>query len=1215
MKYKSAFILSLFLIFAALSTVSMGASKVDPALQEKISQGQSDYQRIIIRLADRYDKVRLNEKLSLSSYTRQASHALVMETLKEHARTTQAHLVDYLSNEEASMNVRAFKAYWIDNLIWADIKTELIDSIAAFPEVDMIFPEVEITTILPVEEPRPLAQPLGIVPDNLKAIGADSAWKMGYTGTGTVVCTFDTGIEGTHPALVGQYRGTAGYAHDQCWFDPIDGDTFPHTFDQVVSTRRPHGTETMGVIVGKDDTTGDTVGVAFGAQWISAGVIDVPNIQPVDQFYLFDAFQWAADPDGNPNTIEDVPDVLSNSWGYPDSKIGCAELFYAVIDNLESLGIAVAFSAGNDGGYRTLRNPGNRATSPYNSFAVGMTNNDYGDLQVDVVSSKGPSPCDPSIIKPNVVAPGRSIYTTLPPNGFTTSATGTSFSCPHVAGALLILREYNQNAPVDSLKKALMVTAADLGETGPDSAAGYGLINIPAAMEYLGQTNKPRIEVVSVNDDTFPAAYTAEFYVTLKNSGLGVLNVLGTLRTSSQYADLMDSTADFGDIALNETANNIAAPFKVHFVSGIEQGTDIEIDLVITGSDSYSKTLPLHCTIGQAQERQLYDLDAGAFAFTISNFGMYGLAPGSIYDFGGLGFKYPQANANNLFQMGLLISTDSNHISNSVHDVVGIPEKQFKVAPDGEFAVETSTGNFAQKTTSYFTDENAPDPIGIRVKQETYAYDTEIEGHFTLLVYTLENMTESPLEDVKFSIFSDWDFPGSPDRVSFDLASGTGFMWAQLGGDYRAFTVLNDEGVSTFSSIPSASIYSDSVFTLAKKWRYITQGFADTASEYASDFSNMITTGPFTILPGETDTAAFALIASSSLDDLLTLYVPYARQAYEGTVPVDTTPPVMTINLLLNPVLPDQLDIYSHSSEELRLDPELTVVSPSQTRVYSMVPLSDHDILTYIKHYTITESGLFTVTVCGSDFSDNDSCTDVTFTASPAAEKQRTILASPAHQFVLDIPPEALNRDGLIIMQEYNPAKADSYSGILPNNFKPLRGLEMKSQANLRNSSANLEIDLDKINGYNPGQYCLALARVEDNGNIEIVGIQSNLARDQMDVEISKFGKYIVGTISTGNGGPSVPTAYDLRQNVPNPFNAETMISFSLPENSRVKVEIYNILGQKVNLLADQEFSAGTHSLFWNGRNNAGNDVSTGIYFYRLQTEKFTQTRRMLLLK
>jgi len=104
------------------------------------------------------------------------------------------------------------------------------------------------------------------------------------------------------------------------------------------------------------------------------------------------------------------------------------------------------------------------------------------------------------------------------------------------------------------------------------------------------------------------------------------------------------------------------------------------------------------------------------------------------------------------------------------------------------------------------------------------------------------------------------------------------------------------------------------------------------------------------------------------------------------------------------------------------------------------------------------------------------------------------------------------------------------------------------------------------------------------------------------------------GIVSIDEGG-SIPFAYALDQNFPNPFNATTNISFGLAESGPVRIEIYDILGQKVKTLVADDLQPGPHYVVWNGNNNDGKQVSSGCYFYILTAKDFRQSKQMLLLK
>jgi uncharacterized membrane protein (UPF0182 family) len=89
-----------------------------------------------------------------------------------------------------------------------------------------------------------------------------------------------------------------------------------------------------------------------------------------------------------------------------------------------------------------------------------------------------------------------------------------------------------------------------------------------------------------------------------------------------------------------------------------------------------------------------------------------------------------------------------------------------------------------------------------------------------------------------------------------------------------------------------------------------------------------------------------------------------------------------------------------------------------------------------------------------------------------------------------------------------------------------------------------------------------------------------------------------------------------LEQNYPNPFNPQTTIAFSLKERARVKVDVYNVAGALVKTLVDETRAAGSYEdVRWDGRNNANQAVSSGVYFYKLVTNNFSQTKKMVLLK
>ena len=94
-------------------------------------------------------------------------------------------------------------------------------------------------------------------------------------------------------------------------------------------------------------------------------------------------------------------------------------------------------------------------------------------------------------------------------------------------------------------------------------------------------------------------------------------------------------------------------------------------------------------------------------------------------------------------------------------------------------------------------------------------------------------------------------------------------------------------------------------------------------------------------------------------------------------------------------------------------------------------------------------------------------------------------------------------------------------------------------------------------------------------------------------------------------------TRGDLSQNYPNPFNPVTRITYLVPDGGaqQVRLVVYDVRGARVRTLVDDRKAGGKYTVDWDGRNDQGTAVGSGVYFYRLVETNFTQTRKMLLLK
>ncbi|MHB1050902.1 MAG: FlgD immunoglobulin-like domain containing protein [Bacteroidota bacterium] len=122
-------------------------------------------------------------------------------------------------------------------------------------------------------------------------------------------------------------------------------------------------------------------------------------------------------------------------------------------------------------------------------------------------------------------------------------------------------------------------------------------------------------------------------------------------------------------------------------------------------------------------------------------------------------------------------------------------------------------------------------------------------------------------------------------------------------------------------------------------------------------------------------------------------------------------------------------------------------------------------------------------------------------------------------------------------------------------------------------------------------------------------------ARLAQKVAVEEFDVNLQILTGVGEQPEQLPVAFALDQNYPNPFNPATTIRFALPNNAPVRMSVYDILGREVRTLLNGDLNAGFHQVVWDGKNNAGTSVSSGVYIYRIEAGSFISTKKMMLMK
>lgn len=474
---------------AGLACVSIAsAGELSRDLQEEFAQSPAGGPlTVLVHLKGQANVLALDDALRQRSASRDVRHREIVRELQS-ATATQASLRARLEELGAAGRVAGYTPHWISNLIVVRADRGAIAEIAARADVEIVERNFRAELIGTVAEPSngQASAAANAVTPGLRAIRAPECWhELGVNGEGVLVANLDTGVDSDHPALRRRWRGyLERHPWQSCWFDAEESGA-----EQPLD-RQGHGTHVMGTITGLDPDFGDSIGVAWGAQWIAANGLAQTDDEEIDND-IIRAYEWFADPDGDPETIDDVPDVIQNSWGVvPGFRyLPCDASFWRVIDNVERAGAITTWSAGNEGpGPGTLRSPADRADTPTNCFSIGAIDAAETRFPFPIAnfSSRGPSQCETSVtlrVKPEVVAPGVNVRSSVPGGGYgDVGWSGTSMAGPHVAGVVALLRQVAPDLDAVAAKQILIDTARDLGEPGEDNTYGYGLVDAYAAV-------------------------------------------------------------------------------------------------------------------------------------------------------------------------------------------------------------------------------------------------------------------------------------------------------------------------------------------------------------------------------------------------------------------------------------------------------------------------------------------------------------------------------------------------------------------------------------------------------------------------------------------------------------------------------------------------------------------------------------------------------------
>jgi subtilisin family serine protease len=888
--------------------------------------------RVIVKLADAASRENLIRESITLPLPLDARHERVVRGLQAIHSASLSDARDVLDRARRAGAFSEIDRLWSVNAVVALVDPEWIPRLEADPAVAAVVPDRRLSLgVLGSAAPADAvgspsgASALAAAPTfELEQIEVPPVWAQGITGKGAIVANVDSGVNGNDDTMADRWRGLFA-GGDAAWYAPIALTVFPTDDDQAIDG---HGTAVMGIMTGGEES----FGVAFDATWIAGDLFEE------GEGYVSTAlkvFEWLTDPDGDPATVTDVPDVINNSWGIDtdldtQGRLKCDSIFNQAIDAMEAAGTIVINSAGN-AGTAGVTPPANRATTAVNAFAVGAVDN-----QNDIFgpSGRGPSPCGGSFAtKPELVAPGVTVTSRTRFNTTTSRFTGTSFATPLVAGVVALMRSKNPTLTPEAAKTILIETAMDLGTGGDDNSFGHGLVDAAAALERVERPTQPLARLVGYRSGAVPAGkigpagienalvlapgQSADLIPLLSNHGPALPASTGVLSSSTPGVTVTRATLALAAAPTGELFGPASGgSFGIQIAPTVTPGSDISLVLTVQGASVGPFRMVIKA--GDPVEGALATHDVGRVRLSVTNFGGLGYYSGLHgFDFilRGEGFRFPPSSPNWLFHGGFVAGTGPTRLSDDIpygEDT----ESSTDWIPLFGAPIEVGEGAGGQMITTAYDDRRALSSLGLEVAQRSFAFDDTGEDAFILIQYVIRNTSGAALTGLRVGLFTDWDLSGSGgesrETAGWDVSRRLGFVEGTVSGQPSLGVAWLDDvplGQVTYAVLRREQVISSTVgnppapgrvpgiaeapmigeFSDTEKWNALSSGQTTTSESNPQDLYQLIGVGPLTLAAGASDSFAVALVAGESRA-ALQANAETAREAYFVRV-LGTEPP------------------------------------------------------------------------------------------------------------------------------------------------------------------------------------------------------------------------------------------------------------------------------------------------------------------------------------
>lgn len=699
---------------------------------------------------------------------------------------------------------------------------------------------------------------------HLAKINAYNAWNVCQGDTNIVIGIVDSGTDWDHPDLVNSIKynyadvidgldnDSDGFVDNFRGWDVSDNDN-----DPMIGNDN-HGSHVSGCAAATTNNGTGVAAPAFKCKFLPVKAAVNTSTNTIDHGY--EGIVYAADHGCS---------VVNCSWG----RSGGFDQFEQDIINYAAINhdVVVVCAAGNSGVEQdyypaSYDHAVSVAATEGNDAKAGFSNYGY---HVDVC------------------APGDTILATVF-NDTYTRMSGTSMASPIAAGCVALVRSRFPSFNADQAAEQLRVTCDNInavpGNVTYTNKLGGGRVNLFNAMN---DTLSPGIRVSNLHvtdgyDDVFLINDTLRISAMFTNLLRPSSNLVITLTAQSANVTVLSNTFNIGVLNTMDSISNNSVPFRVRIRPSAPLNATIPFKMTITDG-----TFTDYFSFGIVVNVDYLNIAVNNVATTITSIGRIGYnsaGPGQ-----GLGFTY-LGSASLLYEAGLMTGIDTNHVSDNVRNTGSGADNDYKSRQTVQHIVPGISDFDAY---GKFDDTTSAAPMSLLIQHRAYAWNTVADRNYVMVHYTIRNNGVAALNNFYAGIFTDWDVlpDNNHNRVATDASRKLGYTFSTDSGGYYAgvklltFGGFNHYGIDNDATGQGGINMSDGYSTKEKYFSLSTMRTDAGVPGPGNEVCDVTSTGPYTILPGDSVIVAFAILAANDLPTLQAA-ADAAQIKYDGLIGV-----------------------------------------------------------------------------------------------------------------------------------------------------------------------------------------------------------------------------------------------------------------------------------------------------------------------------------------